>query len=69
MAKEEIVLLLLQRFQLYLMIKLPFVEIFHMFANMFSKSTAAKLLLLERIERGDTPRSRFLLTFQSLHWI
>ena len=37
-------LLLSQCFQLFLMIKLSFMEIFHIFANMFLKTFAAELL-------------------------
>ena len=43
-AHDEQFPLMPQCFQLYLMIKLSFMEIFHILVNMFSKSSAAKLL-------------------------
>ena len=42
-AHDEQFPILPQCFQLYLMIKLSFMEISHTFANMFSKSSAAKV--------------------------
>ena len=42
-AHDELFHILPQCFQLYLMFKLSFMEMFHIFANMFSKSSAAEL--------------------------
>ena len=49
-AHDEQFPLLPQCFQLYLIINLSFMEIFRMFANMFSKPYAADLRMLQRVK-------------------
>ena len=52
MRQNEQFLLFLQWSQLYLIIKLSFMGIVHMFANMFSKSYAANTHAFCMCERG-----------------
>ena len=48
-AHNEQTLLLLQYIQLYLIIEPLFLEIFHVFTNIFSKSSAADLLSVGKV--------------------
>ena len=70
MAKGEIdhdeqFTLLPQCFQLYLMIKRSFMEIFHIFANMFSKLSAADLLY---VGKGLEKSMLILSLIQMFYW-
>ena len=53
-AHDEQFPLFPQCFQLYLMIKLSFMELFHIFAIIFSKSSAAELSYVEMVKENLT---------------
>ena len=50
MAHDEQFHLLSQSFQLYLIIKLSFMEIFHAFANMYFEMSTVDLLYVESVK-------------------
>ena len=61
-AHDEQFPLLPQFVQLYLMIKISFMEIFHIFANIFSKSSAAELSYVGKCKGNYTAVSDTILT-------